>query len=172
MPFIDLYPSGLDTEGSPESLRDVDEVVYRLILKRLAIPGLPALVEVGDVEIHFTVGPVRTQLTESRQRPGLPFAFDKHMRRAVLVGENELLTVGQRRGLLPGDIGSATREWRVGVETAIGLVAATLDERIAGRQLTEDLIFLQVGRPVAAGDVHPQIRTYMPSMSPTLIGEP
>jgi hypothetical protein len=162
VPFIDLYPSGLDAEGSPESVRDVDEVVYRLVLTRLAIPGLPSLVEVGDVEIHFTVGPVRTQVTESRQRPGLPFAFDKHMRRAVLVGENELLTVCQLRSLLPGDIGAATRAWRVGVETAVGLVTATLDERIAGRQLTEDLVFLQAGRPVAAGDVHAQVRTYMP----------
>jgi hypothetical protein len=162
VPFTDLYPSGLKTERSPERLPDADEVVYRLILKRLAIPGLPELLGVGDVEIHFTVGPVRTQCTESRQRPGLPFVFDKHMRRAVLVGDNEPLTVCQLRRPLLKDVGAAAREWRARVETAVGLVAATLDERIAGSLLTEDLIFLQAGRPVAAADVHSQVRTYMP----------
>lgn len=162
MQFVDLYPSGLDTEGSPENLREVDEVVYRLVLARLAVPGLPPAVRVGDVEIHFTAGPLRTQLTSSRQRPGLPFVFDKHMRRAVQVGENELLTVGQIRRPLPPNVGAASNEWRARAETAIGLIAATLDERIAGRQLAEDLIFLRVGHPLAAGDVHPEVRTFMP----------
>lgn len=162
MAFRDLYPSGLDTEGSPETLRDVDEVVYRRILKRLAVPGLPAFVRVGDVEIYFTVGPVRTQLTELRQRPGLPFVYDKHMRRGVIVGENEPLTVCHLRRPFSSELGAATAEWRVMTETAVGLVAATLDERVAGPRLNEDLILLRAGRPVAAADVHSEVRTYMP----------
>lgn len=47
-------------------------------------------------------------------------------------------------------------------ETAIGLLAASLDERIAGRQLAEDLILLRAGTPVAAADVHSRVRTFMP----------
>jgi len=167
--FIDLYPPRLNTEGSPEDLRGVDLVVYRLVLTRLAIPGLPPMVKVGDVEIHFTIGPIRTQVTESRQRPGLPFVFDKHMRRAVSVGENELLTVCHMRRSLPEDVGSAVHDWRVRTEAAIGLLAATLDERIARRQLTEDLIFMRGGKAVAAADVHPRVARTCLSMSRTPI---
>jgi hypothetical protein len=128
--FIDLYPSGLESEGSTETLRDVDEVVYRMVLKRLAVPGLPPFVAVGDVEIHFTVGPIRTQFTRSRQPPGLPFTYDKVMRRGVLVGEDELLTVCHLRRPFTEELGTATGEWRGSAETAVGLVATTLDERV------------------------------------------
>jgi hypothetical protein len=160
--FIDLYPSGLESEGSTETLRDVDEVVYRMVLKRLAVPGLPPFVAVGDVEIHFTVGPVRTQFTRSRQRPGLPFTYDKVMRRGVLVGEDELLTVCHLRRPFTEELGTATGEWRGRAETAVGLVATTLDERVSGRQLAEDLIFLRSGEPIAAADVQSNVRTFMP----------
>lgn len=162
MPFVDLYPAGLDAEGSSESLSAADEVVYRLVLTRLAVPGLPDCVKVGDVEVHLVEGPVRTQVTASRQRAGLPFVFDKHMRREVLVGQNELLTIGQMRRSIPPDVGGAVDDWRVRVETAIGLLSATLDERIARREIASDLILLREGIAVAAADVHSRVRTFMP----------
>lgn len=162
MTFVDLYPEGLNTEGSPEALNRADEVVYRLVLTRLAVPGLPDLVRVGDVDVHFAQGPIRTQVTVSRQRPGLPFVFDKHMDRGVLVAANELLTVAQVRRPVPTAIGRAVDEWRTRCEAAVGLLAATLDERVARRDVASDLIFLQAGTPIAAGDVHPRVRTFMP----------
>ena len=161
MPFVDLYPEGLNTEGDAGASL-ADQVIYRLGLKRLAIPGLPRMVGVGEVEIHFVVGPIRTQHTVSRQRPGLPFVFDKHMRRAVPVGENDLLTVCQLKRDVPSDIGSTVNEWRSTVRSALGLLCATLDERIAGEQMFEDLMLLAGGEPIAGGDVHTEVRTFMP----------
>jgi hypothetical protein len=68
-------------------MRDVDqadEVIYRLGFHCLPVPGLPAETYVDDVAVEFVRGPLRAQQTEIRQRHGIPFVFDKHMRRTEI----------------------------------------------------------------------------------------
>ena len=69
-----------------------DECVYRLGLRALPVPGLPAEISVADVTVAFTPGPVRAQVTEMRQRHGLPVHFDKRMSRQ-LFGAGELVAL-------------------------------------------------------------------------------
>lgn len=158
--FRDLYPSGLNTEGDAEAIRSAESAVYRLVLRRLSLPGLPEHVQVGDVDVHFIAGPILSQLTSIRQRPGLPLVFDKHMRRAVEIGRDELLTVAH----LPVDVatGVTVEPWRSRVRTAIGLLVCQLDERVAGHELSQDIILLRADKPVGAVDVASSVRTFMP----------
>ena len=162
MPFIDAYPVGLNDEGNPVDAARADTAIYRYITKRLAVPDLPDEVRVGEATIYLTTGPVRTQQTQRRQRPGLPFVFDKHMQRGVVVGENDPLTVCQLTHEPPRDFARSVAEWRDSAETALGFLAATLDDRLVGEKLAEDIVLLADGEAVAAADVHLNVRTYMP----------
>jgi hypothetical protein len=163
MNFVDLYPELVNTEGAISSVADADEAVHRLVFRRQAIAGLPETVAVGDVRIDFVTGPIRTQVVESRQRPEWPPVFDKWMRRGIAIGENEPLTVCQvMRGTPIDDVAQAMDECRAVAENAIGLVALTLDERIALVEIAEDMIFVRAGRPFAAADRHTRVRTFMP----------
>jgi hypothetical protein len=53
MPFLDLYPLDVDHVGVESDLDRADTAVYRLVLRRLAVGGLPESVAVGDVTVHF-----------------------------------------------------------------------------------------------------------------------
>ena len=86
VPFGDLYPPDLEDVGDEIDLADGDRYVYRLVKRRLSIVGMPDAIDVGAVRVSFTTGPVRTQVTEVRRRPGLPFVFDKRTRHGVSVG--------------------------------------------------------------------------------------
>lgn len=160
--WIDRYPEGLNTEGDAKRLTDVDRVVYRLVCQRVAVPGLPSETRVGAIRVYFAAGPVRTQVTKSRQRPGVPFVFDKNMRRAVEVGANELLTICELETDPPENFGDAVLPWREQAEAALGLLSATLDERVAGAVIAEDMILYIDTEAVAAADSHPLVRTFMP----------
>lgn len=158
--FQDLYPNDLTTEGHVSEAEEADSVVFRTFWRRMSVPGLPESLRVGEVDFHFIAGPVRTQRTTIRQRPGVPFVFDKSMQRYVEIGANELLTVAQ----LTTDLqrGLEIPQWQATTRAAIGLVVCMLDERIAGDQLGEDMVFLKKGAPVAAADVVSGVRTFMP----------
>lgn len=163
MPFLDLYPLDLDHVGAKSDVGRADTAIYRLMLRRLAVGGLPESVAVGDVTIHFTRGPIHTQVTSVRQRPGWPPVFDKHMHRAVQVGHNDLLTVCELRLPLGAeDLSVAIDVWRARAHNAVGVLSATLDERVALEPLAEDVILLRGGEPFAATDVHSLVRTFMP----------
>jgi hypothetical protein len=163
MAFVDLYPATVDYEGSPDDARGADGLVYRLAFRRMAVAGLPESVALGPVVAHFIQGPLRTQVTTLRQRAGWPPVFDKHMERGVEVGEDELLTVFELPAPAPDDdLAQAIAELRAGTLNAVGVLCATLDERIALEQVAEDVILMDGGVPFAAADLRSHVRTFMP----------
>lgn len=138
------------------------EVLYRLGLSCAAVPGLPDELSVGDVRIAFVRGPVRTQITEIRQRFGLPVVFDKAMRR-VEVGKGELIALFSiATAPVPENLREGFAAWRTRALAAAGMVAAVLDERVAGPELLEDAILFREGTYVGAADARENVRTYLP----------
>lgn len=159
--FVDAYPDPAEQDATPAAhLDELDAGIYRRILSRVAVAGLPDFVQIGDVRVSFVVGPVRTQVTELRQRPGLPFAFDKHMQRATPVGAGMLLTVVE----LPVSVtdGIVLAPWRDRVDAALGYLICQLDERVVGRELGEDVLLLRQGSVVTAADEVSRVRSFMP----------
>ena len=157
--------------GSPRDARGVaaatddegaDEVVYRLGLHCLPVPGLPAETRIDNVAVDFVRGPVRAQHTQMRQRYGVPFVFDKYMTREER-GEKEMVAVFSiREAPVPDNLAPAFGRWRARALAAAGLLSAVLDERVAGDELFEDAILLLGGIVVDAADMRGLVRTYMP----------
>lgn len=81
-----------DLRGGRSEAENADEVVYRLGLHALPVPGLPDYLSVDDIEVSFVRGPIRAQRTAMRQRHELPVVFDKRMAREN-VGDGEVLAV-------------------------------------------------------------------------------
>lgn len=138
-----------------------DEVIYRLGLVCEPVPGLPDELSVGDVQIEFVRGPVRAQKTEMRQRFGLPAIFDKSMQRKE-VAAGEVITILSITASPPQNLEDGFAEWRPRALAASGMLAAVLDERIAGREIFEDAILFHEGTFVGAADMRGRVRTYLP----------
>lgn len=153
----------------PRDLRDrdwgsenADEIIYRLGLHSLPVPGLPEVVTVGNVEVSFVRGPIRAQRTTMRQRHGLPVVFDKQMAR-LDVGDGEFIAVHSlRTAPVPTNFEESFLRWRALAHAAAGMVAAVLDERVVGEELFEDAILLRDGAFVGATDMQGDVRTYLP----------
>lgn len=153
-----------DARGAAAT-RDVnqaDEVVYRLGLGCLPVPGLPADTSIDDVHVEFVRGPVRAQHTQMRQRHGLPVIFDKHMTRTEF-GDNAMVAVlSISEAPVPAELDPAFGRWRARALAAAGLLSAVLDERIAADELFEDAVLLRRGVYVGAADMRGLVRTYLP----------
>lgn len=168
MPFEDLYASlaadreAIDRRGNEPIPEEPDEVVYRLGHSSIPIAGMPDESRVGRVEIFRVIGPVFTQKTQLRQRHGLPVVFDKSMKLRVPVGENEVLTICQIRDSPPVQASASLSEWRGEARSALGILSAALDERIAIEGRFEDIINLKGGKPVSSGDVRTLLRSFLP----------
>lgn len=145
-----------------ENAAEADEVVYRLGLKAVPVPGLPDTTTIDDIEVAFVHGPVRAQKTDVRQRHKLPVVFDKRMTRDD-VGEGELMAIfSLRRSPVPEDLEEAFRAWRARALAAAGMLATVLDERVAGEECFEDAVLLRGGEFVGAADMRGSIRTLLP----------
>jgi hypothetical protein len=142
-------------------LQDVDEVVYRLGLSCEPVPGLPNDLTVGDIAVEFVHGPVRAQQTLLRQRFGVPVIFDKSMRREE-VAANEVITLLSITTTPPENLEDGFAVWRPRALAAAGMLAAVLDERVAGREVLEDAIVFHKGEFVGAADMRGRVRTYLP----------
>lgn len=138
-----------------------DTAVYRLGMRALAVPGLPDEIQVADVTLNFIPGPVRAQVTEMRQRHGLPVHFDKHMSRKQL-GDGELICLLRLSAPAPENLDRALTLWRQRALAAAGMVATILDERVVGRELFEDMLLYRGGSFVGAADRRELVRTYLP----------
>src|SRR5918994_2373602 len=151
-----------DLRGREWGAENADEVIYRLGLHALPVPGLPESVTVGDVDVSFVRGPIRAQRTTMRQRHEIPVVFDKWMTRSD-VGEGELVAVhALRTAPVPADFEGPFSRWRARALAAAGMLAAVLDERVVGEELFEDAILLRDGTFVGAADMHGDVRTYLP----------
>jgi hypothetical protein len=140
---------------------------YRLAFVAMEVPGLPAVVRVGSVEITQQTGPIWTQHTYIRQRPGWRPRYDKTMHQGYFqVGDGLQLTLAELPVAVPRSehIHYALVRWRDQVLAAISILAAVLDERVAQRELLEDLIVYDStgSRPWAAVDNLVRVRDFLP----------
>src|SRR4029453_9669324 len=147
-------PSDLSTEAPTSRTRALDgqQAGYRLSFVAMEVPDLPAVVKIGPVEVTQQAGPIWTQHTYIRQRPGWRPHYDKTMHQGYLqVGEGLQLTLAELPVVVPRSqhIQGALAQWRDQVLAAVSIFAALLDERVAQRGLLEDLIVST--RPVPAG---------------------
>jgi hypothetical protein len=72
-------PSDLSTAAPADRARALDgqQARYRLAFVAMEVPGLPAVVKIGPVEITQQAGPIWTQHIYIRQRPGWRPHYDK-----------------------------------------------------------------------------------------------
>lgn len=142
-------------------LPDADKVIYRLGMSCEPVPGLPSELAIGDVAVDLVEGAVRVQQTLMRQRFGLPAIFDKSMRREEIAG-GEVTTILSITSTPPKNLEDGFAEWRPRALAAAGMLAAVLDERIAGREVFEDVILFREGTFLGAADMRGRVRTYLP----------
>jgi hypothetical protein len=133
----------------------------------MEVPGLPPVIKIGPVEITQQAGPIWTQHTYIRQRPGWRPHYDKTMHQGYLqVGQGLLLTLAELPVVVPSSqhIQGALAQWRDQVLAAVSILAALLDERVAQRELLEDLIvYDSTGfRPWASVDTEVRVRDFLP----------
>jgi hypothetical protein len=162
-------PSDLSTAPQADRVRPLDgqQARYRLAFVAMEVPGLPAVVKIGPVEITQQAGPIWTQHTYIRQRPGWRPHYDKTMHQGYLqVGEGLQLTLAELPVVVPRSqhIQGALARWRDQVLAAVSMLAALLDERVAQRELLEDLIVYDStgSRPWASVDTGVRVRDFLP----------
>jgi hypothetical protein len=163
-------PSDLSTAPPPppDRVRPLDgqQARYRLAFVAMEVPGLPAVVRIGPVEITQHAGPIWTQHTYIRQRPGWRPHYDKTMHQGYLqVGEGLQLTLAELPVVVPrSHLQGALAQWRDQVLAAVSILAAVLDERVAQRELLEDLIVYEStgSRPWASVDIGVRVRDFLP----------
>jgi hypothetical protein len=131
------------------------------------VPGLPTVVKIGPVEITQHAGPIWTQHTYIRQRPGWRPHYDKTMHQGYLqVGEGLQLTLAELPVVVPRSqhIQGALAQWRDQVLAAVSILSALLDERVAQRELLEDFIVYDStgSRPWASVDTGVRVRDFLP----------
>lgn len=169
MPFEDLFPfvdrppdrryehevapsaqvaSGALPRPTPPSGVVGHEGLYRMAFRAMEVAGFPDELRIGPARITQAAGPVWTQHTAVRQRPGWRPVYLKTMEH-LPVGAGDWLTICQVSVTIPDDLARAMGTWRDRALAAIALVAAVLDERVAQELLVEDfLIFDAHGREV------------------------
>jgi hypothetical protein len=162
-------PSDQSASNPADRLRALDgrQARYRLAFVAMEVPGLPAVVHIGPVEITQQAGPIWTQHTYIRQRPGWRPRYDKTMHHGYLqVGEGLQLTLAERPVVVPHSehIHRALAHWRDQTLAAISILAAVLDERVAQSELLEDLIVYDPtgSRPWGAIDNLVRVRDFLP----------
>jgi hypothetical protein len=84
-------PSDLSTAPQADRVRPLDgqQARYRLAFVAMEVPGLPAVVKIGPVEITQQAGPIWTQHTYIRQRPGWRPHYDKTMHQGYRIYRSE-----------------------------------------------------------------------------------
>jgi hypothetical protein len=162
-------PSDLSTAAQADRVRPLDgqQARYRLAFVAMEVPGLPPVVKIGPVEITQQAGPIWTQHTYIRQRPGWRPRYDKTMHQGYLqVGQGLQLTLAELPVVVPRSqhLQGGLAQWRDQVLTAVSILAAVLDERVAQRELLEDLIVYDStgSRPWAAIDIGVRVRDFLP----------
>lgn len=139
--------------------------LFRIAFAAMEIPGFPADgALVGRVRLYQTPGPIWTQRTFVKQRPGWRLRFDKTMHAGwIAMGDDLHITLCALEVTVPVEgLSISFGEWRDECLAAVGLVTAALDDRIAQDELLEDLVVFDESRSVAiaAVDRESAIRHY------------
>ncbi|MBI5310356.1 MAG: hypothetical protein HZB14_04930 [Actinobacteria bacterium] len=159
MPPLNEEPRDARASNSTEN---ATRVLYRLGLQSDPVPGLPDQLKVDDVTIEFVDGPIRTQITEMRQRHGLPIEFDKSMRREDLGANSRIALLSIEAAPVPANLDSAFTSWRSRALAAAGLLASILDERVVGAELLEDAVLFRDDEVLGGVDMRTRVRSYLP----------
>lgn len=165
----EISPSAMPEGPKSASETGAEEVLegrrgeFRTIFRAMAVPGFPDSLEIGGVRISQTEGPICTQQTEIRQRPGWRTIYQKTMHR-VHVGHGEILTACTLGVPLSGHLSSRDLEsWHAKALAAIGFLVSIFDERIALEEIAEDLIvFDESGDAETAVDHVMNVREFPP----------
>lgn len=153
-------PSGASRAGRTLVGRDG---VYRLGFTSMQVLHMPAHLRIGRVAVENFVGPVETQRTTIVQEPGFQPTFVKWMEHPS-VEAGRPLTMFSLDVVVPADVNSAIASWRNEAIAAAGFLAMVLDERIAQKQVFEDLtVFGPNGERLARIDSESLVRTFDPS---------
>lgn len=125
--------------------------------------GLPEVLVVAGTTLRFIQGQIRVQKTDLSQRAGFPLIFDKSMQHGVEVGVGHWLTVAE---IEMSEFSEASKEVitdaRQQALTAIAFLASILDERIGQEMLAENLLTLDVDKPVGVVDLRELVRHFLP----------
>jgi hypothetical protein len=113
--------------------------LYRMAFRGMEVPGFPEHLRLGPAEVVQAPGPIWTQRTTIRQRPGWRPVYLKKMEH-ISVGDGVWLTICQHSLVIPDDLARAMPVWHDRALAAVAFVAATLDERVAQELLVEDLL--------------------------------
>jgi hypothetical protein len=167
VPLLDLSEVYTDHEGAGLPTIEVPEpvepaaylAVYRVGVQSMKLAGLPSHLQVGRVLILQTQGPVLSQRTEVVQRPEPHLTWDKAMFKEM-VGAGLPLTICH----LPVFFGAEAKfsVWRGEVLSALGLVVALLDDRIAQREVFEDFVIVDESGFSGLADSRLRIRNFLP----------
>jgi hypothetical protein len=122
-------PSDLSTTAQADRVRPLDgqQARYRLAFVAMEVPGLPPVVKMGPVEITQQAGPIWTQHTYSRQRPGWRPHYDKTMHQGYLqVAQGLQLTLAELPVVVPRSqhLQGGLAQWRDRVLAAHSILAA------------------------------------------------
>jgi hypothetical protein len=157
----DVEERSEDRPDAPPTGVEGHRGIYRLAFKAMPVPGFPDPIQIGAASLSQTCGPIWAQQTHIAQQPGWRPRFTKRMEE-VEVGGGDWLTVCQLAVTIPTDLTRALSLWRSQALAAFGIVAVLLDERIAQKELLEDLLILDnaANEAIAVVDHVTRLRTF------------
>lgn len=169
--FEDLYPyKDGHAEARDAISRQIDSAgfeglhaEYRLGFQSMELPGFPEEIRLDRVRILQTRGPVHTQWTDVVQQAGPLVAFEKWMYIGKEVGHNLPLSVVQIPATLSDSPADDMELLRDEATSCMAIACAYYDDRLAQREVFEDMILLDdTGSPGATLDQRVRLRHYRP----------
>jgi len=172
MTFEDLYPhkDGL-AEGYDAITKQIAaegfegmRLLYRLGFRTTAIDGLPDRFSIGRVELTPCFGPVHTQRTDIVQRSGSRLIYEKTMHVGLRVGHGRPLLIAQIKATASKAPERDLAALRKEALSAVGVLVASLDERVALEEVFQDAVLLSGDseQPVLSLDVRSRLRKFYP----------
>lgn len=138
--------------------------ICRIGFQSIEVIGLRRQLRVGDVLVVRTVGPIKTRRTTVVQRPSAPLVWDKTEYDSVDVGDGLPMTVGHLPIVLPTteQTPATFARWRDQIYSAVGVLAALLDDRIGHAELFLDFLIHDDRSIVGIADYAQNVRNYAP----------
>ncbi len=136
---------------------------YRLGFQSMNIPRFPDELRFQRVRILQTQGPVYTQWTDVVQQPTPLVAFEKWMYVGKEVGHNLPMSVVLISTTLSASSADDMTVLRNEATSCMAIACARYDERLAQREVFEDMIILnEDGSPGATLDLRTRLRSFRP----------
>ena len=136
---------------------------YRLGFQSMDVPGFPDEMRFERVRILQTQGPVYTQWTDVVQQPTALVAFEKWMYIGKEVAHNLPLSVVLISTTLSASPSGDMADLRDEATSCMAIACACYDERLAQREVFEDMILLdEAGFPGATLDMRVRLRHFRP----------